>query len=319
MGRRILALPVGAKYGRLTVVENLGTDHTKHNRVMVECDCGSARKTVYASRIKSGATRSCGCLNVESGKKTCHINRTKASTETPFKRLMKMYKSNASQRSIEFELDRDQFMAILVSPCHFCGRLPIEQTESGTASGVDFVGRRLYGGVDRFVNAIGYTKENCVPCCKACNRSKLDLSSESFLRHALSIAYLQSMGLRIRDADLLLSSMFSSYKDRAKQKGLDFSLSDVEFRLLASANCHYCGTEPLRRVHRVKRQAKNGGRTIYASLNGIDRVDNGAGYVYGNCVPCCERCNSSKAQNDVKVWIDHMIRVAGFFGKERRQ
>ena len=53
MGRRILALPVGAKYGRLTVVENLGTDHTKHNRVMVECDCGSARKTVYASRSNS--------------------------------------------------------------------------------------------------------------------------------------------------------------------------------------------------------------------------------------------------------------------------
>jgi hypothetical protein len=29
-------------------------------------------------------------------------------------------------------------------------------------------------------NTKGYTKENCVPCCKICNRLKSDLTKEEF-------------------------------------------------------------------------------------------------------------------------------------------
>jgi len=35
-------------------------------------------------------------------------------------------------------------------------------------------------GVDRVDNTKGYTKENCVPCCKICNRLKSDLTKEEF-------------------------------------------------------------------------------------------------------------------------------------------
>ncbi len=38
-----------------------------------------------------------------------------------------------------------------------------------------------YNGVDRIDNAIGYTKENCVPCCAICNNSKSTLSLKDWL------------------------------------------------------------------------------------------------------------------------------------------
>ena len=47
---------VGKKYGRLTVI---GVD--EKDKLICRCDCGNT-KSIYASNIKSGRTRSCGCL-----------------------------------------------------------------------------------------------------------------------------------------------------------------------------------------------------------------------------------------------------------------
>jgi hypothetical protein len=39
----------------------------------------------------------------------------------------------------------------------------------------------IYNGIDRVDSNIGYTLENCVPCCEAVNRMKMDLSKEEFI------------------------------------------------------------------------------------------------------------------------------------------
>lgn len=52
------------KYGRLKFVKTVGKD--RHGNVTWEClcDCGTT-KTYFANALKSGATKSCGCLTKE--------------------------------------------------------------------------------------------------------------------------------------------------------------------------------------------------------------------------------------------------------------
>lgn len=54
----------GQKFGRLTVIRY---DHTNNNGVAVwecQCDCGR-KKLVMAASLKSGNTKSCGCIHSE--------------------------------------------------------------------------------------------------------------------------------------------------------------------------------------------------------------------------------------------------------------
>ena len=43
--------------------------------------------------------------------------------------------------------------------------------------------------------------------------------------------------------------------------------------------------------------------------NGLDRVNNGLGYVEGNVVPCCETCNTAKQNLDLPAFFEWVQRV----------
>ena len=56
----------GQRFGRLTVVRYSASD--THGSAMWECRCEcSSLKVVYASNLKRGITRSCGCLRISHG------------------------------------------------------------------------------------------------------------------------------------------------------------------------------------------------------------------------------------------------------------
>lgn len=60
-------LQFGERFGRLTVrSEGIPTAH--HRRVICRCDCGSI-KTVHLNALRRGATRSCGCLRLETNRR----------------------------------------------------------------------------------------------------------------------------------------------------------------------------------------------------------------------------------------------------------
>lgn len=72
----------------------------------------------------------------------------------------------------------------------------------------------------------------------------------------------------------------------AKSRGLEFALNRVEYTDLVLDNCFYCTAEP-------------------SPINGIDRVDNSKGYVRGNTVTCCKRCNVAKndhSREEFETW-----------------
>lgn len=43
-------------------------------------------------------------------------------------------------------------------------------------------GHYEYNGVDRLDNALGYTRENCVPACRPCNAAKNAISKAAIYK-----------------------------------------------------------------------------------------------------------------------------------------
>lgn len=97
-----------------------------------------------------------------------------------------------------------------------------------------------------------------------------------------------------------VSYLMNNYKQSAKKRGLEFSLSRDFFSVLISGNCHYCGVPPNR--------LKYSDNSVDTPLryNGIDRVDNGIGYTPDNSISCCKECNFLKKDSS---YIDFITRV----------
>ena len=58
---------IGRKFSRLEVLYDAGTSYSGHSLWICKCECGN-RCTVTATNLKTGHTRSCGCLVVENNK-----------------------------------------------------------------------------------------------------------------------------------------------------------------------------------------------------------------------------------------------------------
>jgi hypothetical protein len=76
-----------------------------------------------------------------------------------------------------------------------------------------------------------------------------------------------------------------SYKSRAFNSGIDFSINESDFRKITASSCAYCGSAPCTTVAR--------GKSSF-TYNGIDRLDPCKGYTLDNVVPCCKWCNYAK-------------------------
>ena len=80
---------------------------------------------------------------------------------------------------------------------------------------------------------------------------------------------------------------YAAYKKSAKIRGYEFNLSKDEFREIVTKPCIYCGEA-------LTQEKKKKGCNGTFKYTGIDRYDNSKGYVKGNCVPCCQKCNRIK-------------------------
>jgi hypothetical protein len=104
--------------------------------------------------------------------------------------------------------------------------------------------------------------------------------------------------------------VYNIYRTNAKKRGLAWNFTPERFVEVASQNCHYCGAIPSNvfRPRRDDGSEKLNGDFVY---NGIDRMDNAVGYIEGNCVACCSRCNMAKramSYSEFKKWITQLIR-----------
>lgn len=107
----------------------------------------------------------------------------------------------------------------------------------------------------------------------------------------------KSCGKCMAPEQVILNSILSDYKKSARNKNLDWKLTDEEVFLILAKNCKYCDKIPSLIKHH--RRHKN----IYIKYNGIDRVDNSLGYIEGNTVPCCWDCNFIKSNLPIEDFL----------------
>ena len=85
-----------------------------------------------------------------------------------------------------------------------------------------------------------------------------------------------------------------SYKNGAKQRGIEFNIDRNVILDIISNSCYYCGS-----MEKI----------------GIDRIDSSKGYIESNIVPCCPICNRMKWDltfvdfyihlNKINNWMEH--------------
>lgn len=92
---------------------------------------------------------------------------------------------------------------------------------------------------------------------------------------------------RLPEGEAAKNALLSGYKGKARERNLEWNITNEEFFNLTSLICHYCGATP----SNIKRSFYKTGHYIY---NGIDRINNLMGYVLGNLVSCCKKCNIAK-------------------------
>lgn len=80
----------------------------------------------------------------------------------------------------------EDFTEKATAPCFYCGQKP-SQTVLGESKR-QYNGEFIHNGIDRKNNALGYTCENTVPCCKNCNRAKDTMTAEEFVAWATKVA-----------------------------------------------------------------------------------------------------------------------------------
>lgn len=224
----------GKRYGRLTVI---GCAEAPSRGVswLCLCDCGN-QAVVHGSHLRSGHTKSCGCL-------TRFIDEV----GNRYGRLVVLQQDGQNRHQC----------AMWLCQCD-CGNQ------------VTVVGTNLRRG--------GVQSCGCLRLERVKETVALPKGEASFRR------------------------LLRTYRANARKKGLEFSLSEEEFRELTIGSCHYCGNRP-------ERAATSGFDTGEYIYNGVDRRDNSKGYISGNVAACCWVCNHSKSDMSYESFVRHLDRL----------
>lgn len=102
-----------------------------------------------------------------------------------FKRVIRQYKIGAGQRGIPFMLSDSDVRRLTKSNCYYCNAVPsnIAFCEKQRTAESYERSKYVYNGIDRVDNTKPYILENCVPCCRTCNRAKNNQSLQEFMSY----------------------------------------------------------------------------------------------------------------------------------------
>jgi len=115
-------------------------------------------------------------------------------------------------------------------------------------------------------------------------------------------------GNPLPEGEAAFHSLLWQYRKGAADRGLVWGLSDELFGELTKQSCYYCGIAPSQ-IHGGEDYRGLNGGYVY---NGIDRLDNGLGYLPDNCVSCCWECNVAKGTKSYEQFMEWIARVIHF-------
>jgi len=178
------------RFGKLICIRP--TSNRNNGCVIWECICDCGKNILIASDdLRNGHIKSCGCYRKEFIRK---IGRTsKPYGISSLNSLYSTYKRRAKKGNLEFFLLKEEFKFITSQNCYYCGTEPKQIAKYPT-----YYGYYIYNGIDRVDNTKGYILDNCVACCKFCNISKSNKTTEEFLNQIEKI-YLHSIKREINN------------------------------------------------------------------------------------------------------------------------
>lgn len=171
---------IGKRFGKLEVIEERGRNSRRCITYLCLCDCGKSVIRV-GSTLLAGKSVSCGC-NTQSEKAKLNKSLAQRKECTVFRREHRHYYEGAKQRGIQFALELDCFISLLLDQCAYCGQKPIRQISTRFQTA-------LVNGIDRLDNNYGYIPANCVSCCTLCNYMKRLMRRDDFIAHCRKVAH----------------------------------------------------------------------------------------------------------------------------------
>jgi hypothetical protein len=167
----------GRQFGELKILDYVLVQEGKQTvwKWKCVCSCGEYTNTRTKDFLKQKPVQSCA----RCGRKRMGKTNTLTDNLSLKNRLFRRYKRGASNRGYSFKLDFGQVMEITSQNCHYCNQEPqeFESDSSQNKTSVPF----LRNGIDRKDNTLGYEEDNVLPCCRICNRMKMDLPYSQFI------------------------------------------------------------------------------------------------------------------------------------------
>lgn len=109
----------------------------------------------------------------------------------------------------------------------------------------------------------------------------------------------------------LKNYLYNTTVTNSKRRGHECLLTFEEFINTILKDCYYCGESPKKSSNQVIKSRGNINEPpLY--YNGVDRLDPGLGYVIGNVVPCCSKCNYMKHVSTEEEFYQQVKKVYEF-------
>lgn len=180
----------GLRYGKLLALEIRPREEWRgHNSLWrCQCDCGQVVDVSSTSlaKYKKLGIGSCGCgrgAGSTRSKGLPRYNQRLPGNEGLWRTRIRAYKADAPKRGRKWLLTDEHAKLLMSSRCQYCGDPPGPFTIARGPRREPLASH----GIDRVDNSLGYTNDNCVPCCKTCNLLKRDQSVKEFLDWISSI------------------------------------------------------------------------------------------------------------------------------------
>jgi hypothetical protein len=305
---------IGKTYGRWLVIDSSSIKKGKAKSWFCECQCeAKTRRLVTQSGLLSGSSRSCGCINKEiSANKIIDLRGKTFGRLTVLENFIR--KSHAIYWECQCSCEKKTVKyvkgeSLRSGKTQSCGCLNREL--STLKNTIDLTGQ-LFGRLlvlEQVERPAKYKNKSTYWLCECqCENKTLKIVIQSALRNGTTRSCgcltreVQRKRLSKQDGEASFNTVFGSYINSAKVRGLCFELTKDDFRKITRSNCYYCNRIP----ETIQKNKNNCGDYIY---NGIDRLDNDEGYTLDNSVPCCIDCNISKFTRTEEEFIEWIEKV----------
>jgi hypothetical protein len=141
---------------------------------MTRCVCG-IEKEASTGTVRNGF--SCGCIC----RATSGVSRRLPNNGAARNANLKKYMASAKKRELVWALSDEEFDILTSGNCYYCEIEPRQICRMSAKGTRKWIPQVIYNGIDRLDNFIGYEFDNCVSCCKVCNRAKDVMSVEDFI------------------------------------------------------------------------------------------------------------------------------------------